>query len=181
MNAQEAVAAQLEPGETLVWAEAADAGAIISDMAPQLAFLILFNAMVWFAVVALVRTRDRDAPDKDRRQWLIGAAFTSMFVIGGAFGLYVVGSQMLSASSTAYGLTDRRVLIVREFPVAYVQSYSAEAFTRMLTWEDNLEFDYAGSRKGSDYNARLYVRDPEGLARRIRETLTIDGGAAIPD
>lgn len=173
MNAHEAITAQLESGETLVWAESADVGAILADMAPQLGFLILFNAMVWFAIVALVRTRQQ-APGEDRRSWLFGAIFAGVFVIAGAFGLYVVGSQMLSASSTAYGLTDRRVIVVREFPVAYARSYTAEAFTRMLAWEDGLDFDYVGSRKGSDYNARLYARDPEGLAQRIRETLGVE-------
>lgn len=183
MNGREAIAPWLEPGETLIWTEAADADAMISDFAPEVAWGLFFTVFAVIALVALLRQRGADMPPEERRNTCAGVAFSSIFALVGGVILYVAGTQVLSASTTTYGLTDRRLIVVCAFPFQTQHSYTPEAFTRMLAWEDEprLEFAYSGPQKGPDYDARLYVRDPRAWEARIRQTFGIEQEPDIPD
>lgn len=182
MAATNAIAAQLDPGEVLLYAERADAGAIFSDLALPLSFAIGFGVLTTIAVVSLIR-RLRSPPEAAEPVSVPSALVLSIFALVSAVLLYVTGSQMLSASSTSYGLTDQRVIIAREFPFRTVDSYAPTDFERMVAWEDEarLDFAYVGRRKGSDYAGRLYVRDPRAWAQRIRDAFGLEAPRETPD
>ena len=183
MTASATISAKLEPGETLIWAEAADAQAIVSDLAPAVAWGLIFTVFGLIAGVSALRQSRADPNTEVRRNVWVEVAVPCFIALFGGVLLYVSGTEVLSASSTSYGLTDRRVIVVRQSPIASVQSYRPGLFARMLAWEDGprLEFDYRRPQKGSDYSARLYVRDPRAWEERIRSTFGIEPPAETPE
>lgn len=176
-----AITPHLSPGETLLLAESADAAGIISEVGFLFGLGLIFAALTGIGIFSLIQER-RAAPPIEPRG-LPSIIVLTLFALFSALMLYVAGTQILSASSTSYGLTDRRVLVVRTFPFATADSYAPRDFLRMAAWEDQarLDFAYVGPRKGSDYRGRLHVRDPQAWEQRIRDAFDIETPPETPD
>lgn len=169
-EAAAAIAARLEPGESLLWSQAAPGGALAEEAAPLLAFTIVWNVFVWAAAWIAIRDRSvkeglRDSPTP--------VVVLVIFVLVGLFLLYGTATTFGSAWSTSYGLTDRRVIIAREAPFRATHSYGPAAFARMEVREGDIWFDYGDSGKHGPRNRERLrsVPEPEALAARIRAAL----------
>ena len=112
-----AIRPELEEGETIRWLGQPSYGAVASGTA----FMVLIGLlMVGFAITFITFAASDGAG-------LLFEIFPLIFV---AAGLGTAGAgvwNLLAVSRTAYAVTDRRVLVVKEFGARRIQSYHASA------------------------------------------------------
>lgn len=160
----------LAPGETLVWYQAAPVWAIASPA--------IFGGLVCLVIFLLsMRIKAPPKAEDPSRYWAIRIIIPIwLLMLGAAVAFGVV--QTVSAWSTAYVITNSRVVIVSRFPWTWERSFGPEAFTRYGISGNAVEFSWGsnggGARGGSRpyYRARLEgLSDPSRIAFLIKENV----------
>lgn len=154
-EAQALMQSLLQADEQLLWSQAAptSAGAGVVIMALCTTFLA---AMCVAAAAAWLLSADF------RKRWsrwfAIGMTFPGAFFALAAF-LYWV--QFASAWSTAYGVTDQRVIIASRDPWVQVASYGEERVRRLAREGERIDFDWGRPNRGA---ANIYRQHLRGVA-----------------
>lgn len=159
----------LTPGESLVWYQAAPVWAIASPA--------IFGGLVCLVIFLLsMRIKPPPKAEDPSRYWAIRIVIPIwLLMLGAAVAFGVV--QTISAWSTAYVITDNRVVIVSRVPWTWERSFGPEAFTRYGISGNAVEFDWrsnGGTRGGSHpyYHARLEgLSNPSRIAFLIKENV----------
>lgn len=180
-EAAAAIRARLEGGETLLWSQAGPPGELSATALVFALFATLWIAFVgsavWRMVVGRLRMRAEGLPTDG--QWA-GFTVAGLMVVIGIFVFTTAWNEFISAWWTSYGLTDRRVIVAREFPIRSTMSYGRGAFELIdiegAGGRGAIRFDYGEAGKGGDnFRESLHgVEAPDELAARIREVLAQD-------
>jgi hypothetical protein len=152
----------LTPGETLLWAQTAPAWTIAS---PAI-FGVIVCAVILY-VSKYMRQPEERGPAMRRAVSVVMVLWYAMFSAGLAFGVF----QASSAWSTAYAVTDKRVVIVSHFPWQWTREFGPEVFDRYGIQDDTLAFDWGGSvKRCCSYRARLEgLEQPEQVAALVKK------------
>lgn len=158
----------LQPGETLVWSEVAPASTYLTA---GLTTTIICGLFLIFVTIIVPRTVDLKT---QRVPMLLVVLFSVPLSIATLFGIH----QIISASTTAYMITDRRAAIIWRYPWRGANDYGPEALERYGIDGDTLDFNWRDAHRRSQrtvparYEQHFYeLEDPEEVAALIKTHL----------
>ncbi|MCX7359164.1 MAG: hypothetical protein NT015_13600 [Alphaproteobacteria bacterium] len=155
LEARQLVTSVLRHGETLVWWQAAPSSAASGAWLVAIG-LTLFALL---AAGAAFQARSRRTPKLTR--WQI-AAFAGFFVTLPAVVAGYFWVQAMYGVERAYGITNRRVLIVDNRPWLWVNDYGPEQVMSLDRRGDTVSFNYGRTRGGNAFRTHLRgLKEPE--------------------
>jgi hypothetical protein len=164
------LAKRLEPDERLLWWGRPDASQFAGQYALSgVTFLVLM--VVGMAVLTSAFLHDRGFTPTDPLATKVHWVLLLACGIGGFIGSFVALRAMRSRHDVAYGLTDRRLIIV--IGTWKTKSFGPEAFARIKrgrTDHRTIWFDYGSDGEGYGYrHALLGIADADHVEQLLRQ------------
>jgi hypothetical protein len=153
----------LTPGETLLWSEGAPWQPLVAWSTTVIVISIL---VVCLTLWIRFRVLPSQPPLTFPMSWLsglIGIVWIGVWFVAG----FANALALTEAGSTAYAVTDRRVMIVTP---SFSTDYGAGAFAEYAIDGGTLFFDWGTEGRRTRFRAEMHdLEDPESVAALITE------------